>query len=203
MNSFNTHDNTIKIVEKYSNSNIEIHTFNQSQYPRLVVEDFVPLPSKGHAGKDGLHPLKQNKVGAVGKSKRAPLNDIGNNVVITARGPEGKAIDGWNESQVHDYMVSQSDINEKMGAILVDWLIEVHNKFDLMPETLYLTVNLVDCFLAVKMVPRREIQLLGISAMLIACKYEEIWAPRVYIDEQILRMEKIIMHHLKGVAIQG
>ncbi|GAB2283510.1 hypothetical protein Dimus_018017 [Dionaea muscipula] len=115
-----------------------------------------------------------------------------------------------NESQVHDYMVSQFDINEKMRAILVDWLIEVHNKFDLMPKTLYLTVNLVDCFLAAKMVPRREIQLLGISAMLIACKYEEIWAPevddfvcisdRVYTDEQILRMEKIIMHHLKGLS---
>ncbi|GAB2267111.1 G2/mitotic-specific cyclin S13-7 [Dionaea muscipula] len=112
-----------------------------------------------------------------------------------------------NESQVHDYMVSQPDINEKMRAILVDWLIEVHNKFDLMPETLYLTVNLVDRFLAVKMVPRREMQLLGISAMLIACKYEEIWAPevddfvcisdRVYTDEQILRMEKIILHHLE------
>ncbi|XP_037480660.1 UTP--glucose-1-phosphate uridylyltransferase-like [Triticum dicoccoides] len=36
MNSFNTHDDTQKIVEKYSNSNIEIHTFNQSQYPRIV-----------------------------------------------------------------------------------------------------------------------------------------------------------------------
>ncbi|XP_078439994.1 UTP--glucose-1-phosphate uridylyltransferase [Wolffia australiana] len=56
MNSFNTHDDTLKIVEKYSNSNIEIHTFNQSQYPRLVVEDFEPLPSKGHAGKDGWYP---------------------------------------------------------------------------------------------------------------------------------------------------
>ncbi|KAL9261761.1 UTP--glucose-1-phosphate uridylyltransferase-like protein [Drosera capensis] len=56
MNSFNTHDDTLKIVEKYSNSNVEIHTFNQSQYPRLVVEDFVPLPCKGHAGKDGWYP---------------------------------------------------------------------------------------------------------------------------------------------------
>lgn len=56
MNSFNTHDDTLKIVEKYSNSNIEIHTFNQSQYPRLVVEDFMPLPCKGHAGKDGWYP---------------------------------------------------------------------------------------------------------------------------------------------------
>ncbi|KAJ6684119.1 hypothetical protein OIU85_007776 [Salix viminalis] len=56
MNSFNTHDDTQKIIEKYSNSNIEIHTFNQSQYPRIVVDDFVPLPSKGHTDKDGWYP---------------------------------------------------------------------------------------------------------------------------------------------------
>ncbi|KAG8478118.1 hypothetical protein CXB51_027892 [Gossypium anomalum] len=56
MNSFNTHDDTLKIVDKYTNSNIEIHTFNQSQYPRLVVEDFAPLPSKGQHGKDGWYP---------------------------------------------------------------------------------------------------------------------------------------------------
>ncbi|KAI8536609.1 hypothetical protein RHMOL_Rhmol10G0271100 [Rhododendron molle] len=56
MNSFNTHDDTQKIVEKYAKSNIEIHTFNQSQYPRLVVEDFMPLPCKGSMGKDGWYP---------------------------------------------------------------------------------------------------------------------------------------------------
>lgn len=56
MNSFNTHDDTQKIVEKYANSNIEIHTFNQSQYPRLVVEDLMPLPSKGNTSKDGWYP---------------------------------------------------------------------------------------------------------------------------------------------------
>ncbi|GMH10253.1 hypothetical protein Nepgr_012094 [Nepenthes gracilis] len=56
MNSFNTHDDTLKIVEMYSNSNVEIHTFNQSQYPRLVVEDFLPIPSKGRTGKDGWYP---------------------------------------------------------------------------------------------------------------------------------------------------
>ncbi|KAL3735711.1 hypothetical protein ACJRO7_024785 [Eucalyptus globulus] len=56
MNSFNTHDDTLKIVEKYANSNIDIHTFNQSQYPRLVVEDFMPLPCKGQTGKDGWYP---------------------------------------------------------------------------------------------------------------------------------------------------
>lgn len=56
MNSFNTHDDTLKIVERYSGSKVEIHTFNQSQYPRLVVDDFSPLPSKGQTGKDGWYP---------------------------------------------------------------------------------------------------------------------------------------------------
>jgi UTP--glucose-1-phosphate uridylyltransferase len=56
MNSFNTHDDTQKIIEKYQNHNIEIHTFNQSQYPRLVADDFLPLPSKGNTGKDGWYP---------------------------------------------------------------------------------------------------------------------------------------------------
>ena len=48
-----------------------------------------------------------------------------------------------------------------------------------MPESLYLTVNIVDRFLSVKAVPRKELQLVGMGSMLIACKYEEIWAPEV------------------------
>ena len=46
------------------------------------------------------------------------------------------------------YMSGQTDINDKMRAILVDWLVEVHLKFKLMPETLFLTVNLIDRYLA-------------------------------------------------------
>ena len=76
-------------------------------------------------------------------------------------------------------MDSQPEINSKMRSILMDWLTEVHRKFELMPETLYLTINIVDRYLSVKTVPRRELQLVGISSMLIACKYEEIWAPEV------------------------
>lgn len=86
-----------------------------------------------------------------------------------------------DENRVHEYMALQPEINAKMRSILVDWLIEVHHKFELMPETLYLTINLVDRFLSVKVVPRRELQLVGISSMLLASKYEEIWAPEVAI----------------------
>ncbi|XP_007015340.2 PREDICTED: G2/mitotic-specific cyclin S13-7 [Theobroma cacao] len=112
-----------------------------------------------------------------------------------------------NDCQVHDYMDLQPDINAKMRSILVDWLIEVHRKFDLMPETLYLTMNIVDRILSMKVVQRKELQLVGISAMLIACKYEEIWAPEVndfvfisdnaYAREQVLAMEKAILDKLE------
>ena len=49
------------------------------------------------------------------------------------------------------YMLIQTDINDKIVApILIDWLVEVHLKFKLMPETLFLTHNLIDRFLAKK-----------------------------------------------------
>lgn len=112
-----------------------------------------------------------------------------------------------NENRPHDYMDSQLEINENMRAILVDWLVVVHSKFELAPETLYLTTNIIDRFLSVKTVPRRELQLVGISAMLIASKYEEIWPPQVddfvsladnaYSNVQILVMEKMILGKLE------
>ena len=48
-----------------------------------------------------------------------------------------------------------------------------------MPETLHLTANLIDRFLASRNVSRKRLQLVGVTAMLIASKYEEIWAPEV------------------------
>ena len=47
----------------------------------------------------------------------------------------------------NNYMKQQVDINEKMRGILVDWIVEVHLRFKLLPETLYLTVNLIDRYL--------------------------------------------------------
>ena len=77
------------------------------------------------------------------------------------------------------YMSSQAEISERMRAILIDWIIEVQYRLILMPETLYLTVYIIDQYLSMESVPRKELQLVGISAMLIASKYEETWAPLV------------------------
>lgn len=110
------------------------------------------------------------------------------------------------KSAHYGYMSHQTDINEKMRAILIDWLVEVHLKFKLMPETMYLTVNIIDRFLERKLVIRQKLQLVGVTAMLLASKYEEIYAPEVrdfvyitdkaYTREQILAMESAILSAL-------
>lgn len=61
---------------------------------------------------------------------------------------------GNNNSVSATYMQRQEDINEKMRSILIDWLIEVHLKFKLVPESLYLTVNLIDRYLEKEQVNR-------------------------------------------------
>eukprot|EP00913_Durusdinium_trenchii_P011544 g10838.t1 len=73
---------------------------------------------------------------------------------------------------------AQHDINGKMRAILVDWLVEVHMKYRLRPETLFLAVNLIDRHMSLMPVLRRRLQLLGVVAMFVASKFEEIDPPR-------------------------
>ncbi|XP_010536465.1 PREDICTED: cyclin-B2-4-like [Tarenaya hassleriana] len=106
-----------------------------------------------------------------------------------------------------NYMENQQDINERMRGILIDWLIEVHYKFELMEETLYLTVNLIDRFLAVHQIARKKLQLVGVTAMLLACKYEEVSVPvvddlilisdKAYTRKEVLDMEKLMANTLQ------
>src|SRR5438105_2289432 len=67
-----------------------------------------------------------------------------------------------------------------MRAILIDWLVDVHNKFKLQEQTLYITVNLIDRYLMKDTIKRQSLQLVGVKAMFLASKYEEIYPPEVY-----------------------
>ncbi|XP_022072826.1 G2/mitotic-specific cyclin-B2 isoform X1 [Acanthochromis polyacanthus] len=99
------------------------------------------------------------------------------------------------------------EITERMRALLIDWLVQVHARFQLLQETLYLTVAILDRFLQIQPVSRRKLQLVGVTAMLVACKYEEMYAPEVgdfaYITDnaftksQILEMEQLVLRSLK------
>lgn len=78
-----------------------------------------------------------------------------------------------------EYMRKQKDINDKMRAILFDWLVDVHLKWKLLPETLFITFNIIDRYLTLKHTPRDELQCVGVAGLLIACKYEEIYFPEL------------------------
>jgi hypothetical protein len=66
-----------------------------------------------------------------------------------------------------------------MRSILIDWLIEVHYKFKLQPSSLWLCVNILDRYLCIVKILRPKLQLVGVTALLIACKFEEVYPPEV------------------------
>ena len=78
-----------------------------------------------------------------------------------------------------DYMDKQYDINHKMRAILVDWLIEVHLNFHFKRKTLFQTIQIIDLFLSKKLMQKNKFQLLGIASLLISCKENEIFYPPI------------------------
>ncbi|KAF7548639.1 hypothetical protein G7046_g8605 [Stylonectria norvegica] len=104
------------------------------------------------------------------------------------------------------YMDIQTEIQWSMRSVLMDWLVQVHNRFSLLPETLYLTVNYIDRFLSSKIVSIGKLQLVGATAILVASKYEEINCPSLqeivymvdngYTMEEVLKAERFMLSML-------
>lgn len=100
----------------------------------------------------------------------------------------------------------QTDVTPNMRGILVDWLVEVAEEYKLVPDTLYLTISYIDRFLSSRALSRQRLQLLGVSSMLIASKYEEISPPHVedfcyitdntYTKQELVKMESDILKFL-------
>jgi len=72
-------------------------------------------------------------------------------------------------------------VNGKMRGVLIDWLIEVHSQFKLLQETLFMTVYVIDKFMQTEgySVRRNKLQLVGVTAMFISSKVEEMYAPEI------------------------
>ncbi|KAL1972814.1 hypothetical protein VTN31DRAFT_6356 [Thermomyces dupontii] len=104
------------------------------------------------------------------------------------------------------YMDNQAEIQWSMRSVLMDWLVQVHNRFSLLPETLFLCVNCIDRFLSCKIVSLGKLQLVGATAIFIAAKYEEINCPSIqeivymvdggYTVEEILKAERFMLSML-------
>ncbi|KAF9927893.1 G2/mitotic-specific cyclin [Modicella reniformis] len=105
-----------------------------------------------------------------------------------------------------NYILSQKELHWAMRGILIDWLAEVHYKFKLLPETLFLSVNVIDRFLSLRAVSMAKLQLVGVTALFIAAKYEEVMAPSVqnfifmadggFKDKEILQAERYMLQTL-------
>lgn len=105
------------------------------------------------------------------------------------------------------YMDNQAEIQWSMRSVLMDWLVQVHHRFSLLPETLFLCVNYIDRFLSCKIVSLGKLQLVGATAIFIAAKYEEINCPSVqeivymvdggYTVDEILKAERFMLSMLQ------
>jgi cyclin B len=104
----------------------------------------------------------------------------------------------------HEYLSKvQTEIKDTSRAFLVEWIIDVHRKFRLMSETLYVTINIVDRYLSIQPIKKSELHLLGVTALLIATKYEEIYPPELkdllqvsenkFEKKDVLKMENKIL----------
>eukprot|EP00096_Caligus_rogercresseyi_P008166 TRINITY_DN2656_c0_g1_i1.p1 TRINITY_DN2656_c0_g1~~TRINITY_DN2656_c0_g1_i1.p1 ORF type:complete len:438 (+),score=128.34 TRINITY_DN2656_c0_g1_i1:638-1951(+) len=140
---------------------------------------------------------KINRVPPVSYSQVIEIQEYTHEILHYLKGSESKLMPKWN------YMTKQPDITFAMRSILVDWLVEVAEEYNLCTETLYLSVNYIDRFLSYMSVQRAKLQLVGTACMFIAAKYEEIYPPEVneftyitddtYSKKQVLRMEHLVL----------
>ncbi|XP_014664575.1 PREDICTED: G2/mitotic-specific cyclin-B3-like isoform X3 [Priapulus caudatus] len=107
---------------------------------------------------------------------------------------------------VGKYLDTQVEISASMRAILVDWLVEVQENFELNHETLYLAVKIIDLYLSRVTISKEKLQLVGSTAIFIACKFDERCPPLsddflyicddAYNKEELIKMEQMILKAL-------
>lgn len=105
-----------------------------------------------------------------------------------------------------EYMDRQP-LSESMRCILIDWIVDVHLKFRLLPETFFLAVNIIDRFSSLEIVSKDRYQLLGTTSLWLATKYEEHTPPKMdrfvkvaagaFTRDDLIQMEDIILSKLE------
>ena len=78
-----------------------------------------------------------------------------------------------------DFLASQPHLNAKMWTILYDWLAVVSFKFKFVPRSLQLACDFMLRYMSQVKVERKALQLVGIGALCLACKHEEVMIPNM------------------------
>lgn len=112
-----------------------------------------------------------------------------------------------SQLKVRQHYLKETNLRPKMRSILVDWLIQVHHRFQLLQETLYVAISILDRYLQVESVKKEELQLVGVTALHIASKYEEMYAPElndyIYISDDSFTRQQIIQMEIKIFNVVG
>ncbi|GKY93440.1 hypothetical protein MPSEU_000311500 [Mayamaea pseudoterrestris] len=109
--------------------------------------------------------------------------------------------------RVRPYLNDTDQINGTVRKILIDWIVQLQNKFNCVDETLHLAINILDRYLSHVQVARTRVQLIGVAALWIASKYEDIYPPeakefvymcdRAYSHQDVLDAEREILKVLQ------
>ncbi|XAR48392.1 hypothetical protein NMG60_11031210 [Bertholletia excelsa] len=224
------HENCVRVTRLAKKRAAEAMSVQQERQPtkkRVVLGELTNM-SNAPATKDLTSEPPKQKYRAKKKVKKAVTSATTTTTTTTVQDTDSKLEDPQMceayASDIYKYLRSmemevkrrpspdymekvQKDVTANMRGILVDWLVEVAEEYKLLSDTLYLTISYVDRFLSVKSLNRQRLQLLGVSSMLIASKYEEINPPNVedfcyitnntYTKQEVVKMEADILQCMK------
>ena len=182
-----------KLNIKNKNNNIDISNINNSKHNKSISYKFNEKRSEDEY--EYIY-FDISKIKTNAQIPKEYINIIYHNLLLE----ENKGIIPYPD---YSKIISQKEINEQMRSILIDWIIDVHFKFNFTDETLFMTVLIIDRYISYKSISKKKFQLLGITALLISCKHEEIILPKIedfiyitdnaYVKEDVFDMENDIL----------
>ena len=197
-NSYNNIDNSDGDNYSTENSNIES---DETKQKKNSIKESIQYSIKGYSNsKNEIQLNKQikNKTSYEVQNVNEYIDDILENLI-----DEEKKCNSQINQRYFDY---QAEISPKMRSILIDWIIDVHNKLNFKEETLYTTIYIMDTYLSKRFIQKNKFQLLGITSLFIASKLNEIYYRRIadytlitdnaYSIEEIKYMEEEIANSL-------
>ena len=196
--SFNAFNNTDSYLENYStaNSNIENERKKKSNSFKIKME-YCEKPKISETN-DSIEMSKEKDLELELDSNHVNEEEYMEEILDNFYTEEEN-----NRFKINpNYFKLQTEINSKMRIILIDWLFEVNNKLKLREETFYTTIYIIDAYLSKKFIQRKKFQLLGVTALYIATKLNEIFSgsvkdyvfmtDRAYNESDIITMESDI-----------
>lgn len=196
--SFNAFNNTDSYLENYStaNSNIENERKKKSNSFKIKME-YCEKPKISETN-DSIEMSKEKDLELELDSNHVNEEEYMEEILDNFYTEEEN-----NRFKINpNYFELQTEINSKMRIILIDWLFEVNNKLKFREETFYTTIYIIDAYLSKKFIQRKKFQLLGVTALYIATKLNEIFSgsvkdyvfmtDRAYNEIDIISMESDI-----------